>query len=107
MGRLLRRHSSEFVNRKPTRVTLILLLCSVNLCPASAFEVVLPQVTFPAQKLEVIEAQCDLRIRNVEWCQLLDMMHDDTRLVDPATKTVLAQMMSALSVFVPAILPCL
>ena len=66
-----------------------------------------PQVTLSAQELEVIEAQCDFRIRNVEWCQLLNVMHDDARLIDPTSKTVLAQMMFALCIFIPAILPCL
>ena len=67
----------------------------------------LTKMTLPAQKLEVIKAQCDLRISNVEWCQLFDVVHDDARLIDPTSKTVLAQMMSALCVFVPAVLPLL
>ena len=66
-----------------------------------------PQVTLSAQELEVIEAQCDFRIRNVKWCQLLNVMHDDARLIDPTSKTVLAQMMFALCIFVPAVLPLL
>ena len=67
----------------------------------------LTKMTLSAQELEVIEAQCDLRIRNVERRQLLDVMHDHARLVDSTAKTVLTQMVFALSVFVPAILPCL
>lgn len=49
--------------------------------------------------------QGDLRVLDVHGCQLLDVMHDDTRLVDATLDTVLAEVANTLSVSITALLP--
>ena len=62
-------------------------------------------MTFPAEQLEVVEAQRDLRTPDRYRIQLDFVMHYLARLIDPAPQTILAEVMRSLCVFVPAILP--
>ena len=62
-------------------------------------------VTFTTHQLEVLVVQGYLRVLDVHGCQLLDVMHDDTRLVDTTLDTVLAEVANTLSVSISALLP--
>lgn len=82
-----------------------LAIIAVNIAPSFASFGVLLSVTLSTQQLKIVEVQSDLRPVYVRRCQLLDVMHDHARLVYSFTHTVLTQMMSALCVFIPAVLP--
>ena len=62
-------------------------------------------VTFSAQTDKVIKVKRDLRPVNVPRLQLLNVMDLDARTIHAALHAVLAQIASALHVFVAAVLP--
>ena len=63
------------------------------------------RVTFSAQQLEVVKVQSDLWYVDCHRIDLDLVMHDHARLIYPLAQTVLTEMVLALCVFVPAILP--
>ncbi len=65
------------------------------------------RMTLPADRLEVIKRQCDLRPVDIQRSKLFDVMDDDRWSLYPFSETILAFISYTFEIGLPTIFPCL